>query len=544
MISPRCNGFADSSQDVRMGCWCLHTPRRPRCAVNADSPPRRAATSVDAAMFRRALRIATITAVAAGWAAGAVRGDARDLDRVRQAISYLDERQEAWSRFPKCAAGRGGQRYVLRELPYRNQLRPGTPRAGAVRRGDGAGAPVERMIAAMAFRAEQWAELDSPRFRLIYDGNDRKKAESRGTEAVFNAMILARDDAARGRASAGAATRRAFLHLWATQAREGRKAGSWDWINFGLEPWEADGSRMFGAALAAIAVGSAPGYLDRPPDEAASRVITLHRDYLRLRFPEESLYNRLWVLEASTTLPGLLSADQSREVVDQVFAVQGDDGGWRWPPSGASSASTARPRRGIRTAMRPPWCSMRCSALVARYSPRGGPGPCLAPVPPAGGRRLAGPLGEQGARPSELRGQADVGRRHRDGRPGAHRGRVRPHRRLSRPCRQARPACRDSSAAADIRHRARDELGAEYRHRADPAEPREASRRAWTGTASGRPCRTARGRRQTVPTVGACPAARGWPTPRRSRPRRTRGHSARAPEHLASGSGRQAGCRR
>ena len=63
--------------------------------------------SVDAAMFRRALRIATITAVAAGWAAGAVRGDARDLDRVRQAISYLDERQEAWSRFPKARRGEG-----------------------------------------------------------------------------------------------------------------------------------------------------------------------------------------------------------------------------------------------------------------------------------------------------------------------------------------------------------------------------------------------------------------------------------------------------
>src|SRR5262249_54045763 len=42
----------------------------------------------------------------------------------------------------------------------------------------------------------------------------------------------------------------------------------------------------------------------------------------------ERLYNRLWILEASTTLEGLLSADQMREVVDQLLALQRDDGGW------------------------------------------------------------------------------------------------------------------------------------------------------------------------------------------------------------------------
>ena len=46
-------------------------------------------------------------------------------------------------------------------------------------------------------RVAHWAELDSPRFRLMYDGDDRKKAEARGTEAVFNALILARDEAGR-----------------------------------------------------------------------------------------------------------------------------------------------------------------------------------------------------------------------------------------------------------------------------------------------------------------------------------------------------------
>jgi squalene-hopene/tetraprenyl-beta-curcumene cyclase len=286
------------------------------------------AMSADAAMIRRARRIATITVAAAGCAATAAAGDAGDPSRIRRAISYLDARQDDWSRFAKAQRGEGadsttcvschtGISYALaRPVLRRFAARPGPA------------APEERMVAAVRLRVEHWAELDSPRFRLMYDGDDRKKAESRGTEAVVNALILARDDATRGRPASAAATRTALQHLWVTQTTEGSAAGSWDWLNFGLEPWEADGSRVFGAALAAIAVGSAPGYLDQRLDEGASRGVRSLRDYLHRRFPEENLYNRLWILEASTTIEGLLSADQRREVVDQLFAVRRDDGGW------------------------------------------------------------------------------------------------------------------------------------------------------------------------------------------------------------------------
>ena len=137
--------------------------------------------------------------------------------------------------------------------------------------GQGRSMPESRMVAAVGLRVEHWAELDSPRFRLMYDSDDRKKVESRGTEAVLNALILARTDASSGRGEPVEITRSALRHLWATQATEGDDAGSWDWLNFGLEPWEANHSRAFGAALAAIAVGSAPGYLGLELDEAASR---------------------------------------------------------------------------------------------------------------------------------------------------------------------------------------------------------------------------------------------------------------------------------
>lgn len=284
--------------------------------------------SADAAMIHRALPIALIAAAAAGWAATATAGDAEDPARVRRAISYLDARQDDWSRFAKAQRGEGAGRTTCVSCHIGISYALARPALRRFAARPSPAAPEERMIAEVGLRVEHWAELDSPRYRLMYDGDDRKKAESRGTEAVVNALILARDDATRSLAAPSAATRTALQHLWTTQTREGSAAGSWDWLNAGLEPWEAGGSRVFGAALAAIAVGTAPGYLDQKLDEGASRGVRTLRDYLRRRFPEENLYNRLWIFEASTTLEGLLSADQRREVVDQLFAVRRDDGGW------------------------------------------------------------------------------------------------------------------------------------------------------------------------------------------------------------------------
>src|SRR5262245_54140768 len=282
----------------------------------------------DATRIRLGLLIATMIAVAAGWAAMAGAGDPEDQARVRQAISYLDGRQDDWSRFAKAQRGEGADRTTCVSCHTGISFALAGPALRRFAAGSGPEAPEERLLAAVRLRVEHWAELDSPRYRLMYDANDRKKAESRGTEAVVNALDLARDDATRGRAAPGAATRTAFQRLWEAQAKDGRGAGSWDWLNFGLEPWEAEDSRAFGAALAAIAVGSAPGYLGHGLDEEASRGVRSLGDYLRRRFPEESLYNRLWILEASSTFEGLLSADQRREVVDQLVAVRREDGGW------------------------------------------------------------------------------------------------------------------------------------------------------------------------------------------------------------------------
>ncbi len=281
--------------------------------------------NADTAMIRFALRITAILVVFAGWAKA---GDADDVGRVARAIAYLDGRQDEWSRFASSQRGKGADKTSCVSCHTGVSYALARPALGRFAGKPGPSAPEERMMAAVGLRVEHWAELDSPRFRLMYDSDDRKKVESRGTEAVLNALLLARDDARQGRSEPSAATRAAFEHMWKTQVTEGSASGSWEWLNFGLQPWEADGSRVFGAALAAIAVGSAPGYLDQKLDDTAARGVRLLRDYLRRRFPEESLYHRIWILDASRTFHDVLSSEQKREVVEKLCSIPRDDGGW------------------------------------------------------------------------------------------------------------------------------------------------------------------------------------------------------------------------
>jgi len=83
-----------------------------------------------------------------------------------------------------------------------------------------------------------------------------KTSESRGTESVLNALILATRDAQVGTLSDDA--RVAFANMWALQFKSGELKGAWAWLQFHNQPWEGDGSAYFGASLAALAVGRAP----------------------------------------------------------------------------------------------------------------------------------------------------------------------------------------------------------------------------------------------------------------------------------------------
>jgi squalene-hopene/tetraprenyl-beta-curcumene cyclase len=189
--------------------------------------------------------------------------------------------------------------------------------------------PEARLVEQTRRRVGAWDQLNKAPNRLFYDFSEVKKRQSWGTEAVLNAVVLAGDDRIQGRKTADPVTRKAFENLWQTQLREGPFKGSWEWLNFGLEPWEADGGRYVGAALAAGAVGTAPGYYHQGADAELDGRVELLRSYLRGAFSKQKLYNRAWAVWASARLPEILSNEQRQQVVQQLRAKQQADGGWR-----------------------------------------------------------------------------------------------------------------------------------------------------------------------------------------------------------------------
>jgi squalene-hopene/tetraprenyl-beta-curcumene cyclase len=122
--------------------------------------------------------------------------------------------------------------------------------------------------------------------------------------------------------------RRAFANLWQVQTPSGNLAGSWDWLDFKYEPWESPNARYTGAALAAIAVGTAPGYFSPGADAATDANVRLLTDYLKRGFAGQNLHNRAWTLWASAKLDGVLTPTERNAVIAELFARQRDDGGW------------------------------------------------------------------------------------------------------------------------------------------------------------------------------------------------------------------------
>jgi squalene-hopene/tetraprenyl-beta-curcumene cyclase len=176
--------------------------------------------------------------------------------------------------------------------------------------------------------------------------SDPKHGGERGTEAVLNALILACCDAERKRAQPSEVARKAFHQLWQTQ----RADGAWDWMNYGQEPDESDASQYYGAALAAIAVGTAPGGL-AGADPASLEYVDKLRSYLNIQYAGQHLYNRVWMLLASARLSGLLNSEERGRLTGELKAKQKGDGGWslyslgpwRWSKTAPPFAPPGKP---------------------------------------------------------------------------------------------------------------------------------------------------------------------------------------------------------
>src|SRR5512136_2345523 len=198
-----------------------------------------------------------------------------DWDRPA-AAKYLDDRINLWFvRATQLPAGEGKVTcischtvvpYLLARPALRKAMRITEP------------TPQEaRLLDNVKRRAETWLNGGSM--------SDAKHGGQNGTEEVLNALILARHDADEVKPQASEITRKAFRQLWETQ----RSDGAWDWMDFAQEPDESAGARFFGAALAAVAVGTVPALYRGGEGYSAYPAGNL-RGYLREHYSRQNLY--------------------------------------------------------------------------------------------------------------------------------------------------------------------------------------------------------------------------------------------------------------
>ena len=285
------------------------------------------------ALFLGALlvRPATPAGEPAGW-------------KIEKAAKYLDNRGKAWFEFSSADRGEGATKTSCISC---HTLFPYALARPVLRKLAGKNTPTDtekKLIDQTRKRVEAWADLDAPAFGLLYAFSDQKKKESRGTEAILNAVILSFDDSYQGRMTLSDATKQAFDNLWTIQIQAGGDKGSWDWLDFRMEPWESKGARYYGAALAAGAVASAPGYDKATADTGLDGKVELLRGYLKGKFANQNLYNRAWALWAASKLDGVLTPEERNQVISQLLAKQLDDGGWSLPSLGAFVRSDGTPQ--------------------------------------------------------------------------------------------------------------------------------------------------------------------------------------------------------
>lgn len=272
-------------------------------------------------MVPRAIGLATTLCLAAILFAADARNSSQppvSWDK-KAAATYLDGREAWWMNWPRASRDHGtfcvschtALPYAISRPALRSALGDQTATVNE-----------QRLIDDVKTRVRLWKEVE-PWYSDEHVGV-HKTTESRGTESVLDAFILSNRDSETGALSAD--TKLAFDNMWALQKQTGDDAGSWYWLRFDNEPWEASDSQYYGAALAGIAVGTAPQDYRSSPEIQTN--LTILREYLGREASKQSPLNRLMLLWVSAKLPGTLTQDQKQSIINEILSAQRADGGW------------------------------------------------------------------------------------------------------------------------------------------------------------------------------------------------------------------------
>jgi hypothetical protein len=267
-----------------------------------------------------------ITAVAILLGAGVAARTNDPAWNAKAAASYLDGELDWWSTWPNAQRDRGTFCVSCHTVAPYVMARPAL--AAALKETEPT-PPARKLFDNVATRVRWWNEV-AP-FYPDQRAGLPKTSESRGTEAVLNALVLVTRDAHTRTLSAE--TKQAFDHMWALQMRTGPLDGAWAWLNFHLEPWESDGGAFFGAAMAALAVSRAPdGYAS---SAAVKPGLDRLRAYISANFDKQNLFNRLTMVAAAPHFEGAATPLQRQALAQAVAGLQQPDGGWSLSRFGA-----------------------------------------------------------------------------------------------------------------------------------------------------------------------------------------------------------------
>ena len=235
-----------------------------------------------------------------------------------RAAEYLDARQKAWFAWPPakstggpCVSCHTGVTYLM--------ARP------ALRKALGETQPTEYetgLINGLKARLEPGVK------GMFSFPNEPLATQGASVEAAIAALFLGSD--------------RSFHRLWSLQ-----KQGALPWFSLNLDPWEVDESKYYGAALAAVAAGTAADSSHTPQTVELTA-------YLQREFTNQPLHNRLLMLWVANKLPAVIPTAERTEIINAAFTRQHDDGGWTInalgpfarheaapPSSGANAYATA-----------------------------------------------------------------------------------------------------------------------------------------------------------------------------------------------------------
>ena len=235
------------------------------------------------------------------------------------AAKYLDDRQTWWINWPESA--RDHQTFCVSchtVVPYA-LARPRLRNLPGITFPD---ANDTKLLENVTLRVTLWNEMQP--FYSDEKVGPYKTAQSRGTESILNALILSSFESVNAQPSETLA--QAFRNMWAERQKSGPAKGAWLWLNFHTQPWEADDSPYFGATLAAVAVGTAPGQYARKTE--LQPLLRDLREFLLRGYEKRSLNNQALLLWASTEIPDLLKPEQQRTIIDSLTTQQQSDGGW------------------------------------------------------------------------------------------------------------------------------------------------------------------------------------------------------------------------